>query len=185
MVRDPSPAWRAQREYFLSIGLPDAGLDRYFNSGVLRASRQDWASIGKECLALVRTRGERFRFPDQDALNLCCGSRRLPMSLKWNFPIFLLNSGVQRSLRPAIYHFMSNPRPWQGSFAPWGRSWHAPYPRLIAQHPELARFLGPLPISRRIKYTVQQRFKQLAERRRYRRPDIQARIAAIEQDAVI
>lgn len=185
MIESPRGPWPARRAYFSAIGIPDARHAAYFNSGVVRASRTDWEALGRECLDLCRRRGARFTFPDQDALNLVVGDRVALASFRWNFPPFFLNFGAEADIAPRLYHFMSNPRPWQGAFAPWGKAWHAPYGALAAAWPDLGGALRPLRRARFYKYAAQQRFKRYREARTWGTPAVKARIDASEARAVV
>ena len=185
MIESPRGPWPARRAYFRSIGIPDARHGTYFNSGVMRVSRSDWDAVSRECLALCRRQGERFAFRDQDALNLVVGGRAALASFRWNFPPFFMNFGAEASIGPRIVHFMSNPRPWQGAFAPWGRAWHAPYAALAAARPDLARTVAPLRRARFYKYAAQQHLKRLIEARTWGTPAVRARIGALEGRAAV
>jgi lipopolysaccharide biosynthesis glycosyltransferase len=174
-----------QRKYFETIGLSPDRVVNYFNSGVLRADRQGWAEISSRTLELIRSRGSNFRFPDQDALNLVAAERYLTMSFKWNFPVFLLNTGLDKIVKPRIYHFMSNPRPWQGSFQPWGRKWHSTYQELVAKHPELGPHKPGLPAHRYLKYFLQQHYKKRVETVIWRSQEIFDKTGKIETEAFL
>ena len=185
MIGSASGPWPARRAYFRSIGIPDERQGAYFNSGVMRVSRTDWEALSRECLDLCRRSGERFTFRDQDALNLVVGSRAALASFRWNFPPFFMNFGAEDEIRPRLYHFMSNPRPWHGAFAPWGRAWHAPYAALAAARPDLGRSLKPLRGLRVYKYAAQQRLKRFHESRTWGTPAVRARIGALEARAAV
>ena len=73
------------------------------------------------------------------------------------FSALLLSCGLQDLIAPKIYHFMSNPRPWNGPFRPWGRTWYDPYLILAKDYPQLQSFLKPIGRRLTIKYTIQQR----------------------------
>jgi hypothetical protein len=146
-----------------AIGLDADQAGAYFNTGVMRINRVGWDDIGLEAWK-VASKGEHgFRFPDQDPLNIVATKNRLPMSLAWNFPIFMRNARVEASIKPRMYHFMSNPKPWQGSFAPWKKAAYAPYVELMRRYPALAPYNAALPLKRRIRYQLQQRYKQITE----------------------
>jgi lipopolysaccharide biosynthesis glycosyltransferase len=85
------------------------------------------------------------------------------MSFRWNFPIFFRNCGVEANIRPAIYHFMSKPKPWDGTFPPWSRKFYRPYLELLAEFPDLAAYAKPMPLQRKLKYLTQQNIKRLQE----------------------
>ncbi|HEY3695991.1 glycosyltransferase family 8 protein [Phenylobacterium sp.] len=141
--------------YRQQIGLTGAAED-YFNSGVLVIDRAGWGAIAETCLGVYRERGEAFRFPDQDALNLGARDACTLISNRWNFPGFLIGSRAEAVALPRIYHFMSNPRPWNVAAQPWGEAWGAPYRGLLADHPELS-FLKPSKSRMHVvRYCVQQ-----------------------------
>lgn len=185
MIASADGPWPARRAYFRQVGIPDDAQERYFNSGVMRFGLSDWDAVSRECLDLCRRKGDGFAFRDQDALNLVVGDRRDPVSFRWNFPPFFLNFGAEQTIRPRLYHFMSNPRPWQGPFRPWGGAWHAPYAPLAARHPDLARTMRPLRAARYCRYVVQQRVKQFRESRIWGAPGVRARIDAMEARASV
>lgn len=185
MIASPDGPWPARRAYFRRIGIADRAQERYFNSGVMRFGLSDWDAVSRECLDLCRREGHGFAFRDQDALNLVVGDRGDLASFRWNFPPFFLNFGAERAIRPRLYHFMSNPRPWQGAFRPWGSAWHTPYAALAARHPDLAGTLRPLRAARYGRYVVQQRVKQFRESRIWGAPGVRARIDAMEARASI
>jgi len=146
--------------YFQSLGISPQHQHLYFNTGVLRVNRDGWDEIGMEAWRLFRTYRERSRFPDQDALNLAGMARRIPMSLAWNFPIFMLNAGVRERIVPRISHFMGSPKPWHGSFLPWDASAHQPYVDIVTKYPELAPHLPVMAPARKVRYVFQQHFKR-------------------------
>lgn len=174
-----------QRAYFKEIGVSPERLRTYFNSGVLRFDRDSWTKISADALREVRSRKTSFRFPDQDALNLVAGEKCLTMSYKWNFPAFLLDTDLRDLIKPRIYHFMSNPRPWQGPFHPWGRERHSIYLDLVARHPELAPYWPTLSTPRYLKYFIQQYYKKWFESAVWRSPELSDRVAAIEYGAFV
>jgi UDP-glucose:(glucosyl)LPS alpha-1,3-glucosyltransferase/UDP-D-galactose:(glucosyl)LPS alpha-1,3-D-galactosyltransferase/UDP-glucose:(galactosyl)LPS alpha-1,2-glucosyltransferase len=74
--------WSAGRP--AALGLP--GPEAYFNSGVLLFNLAEMRRDGRgEALRrLVRERGDELLWPDQDALNLVLGERRLALHPRWN-----------------------------------------------------------------------------------------------------
>jgi lipopolysaccharide biosynthesis glycosyltransferase len=185
MIHEPSRGSTARRAYFRSIGIPDGQLDRYFNSGVFRVHRTDLAEISRECLKLCRENGSRFRFSEQDAFNIAFGRDVALMSFKWNFPVFFMNCGYDQLIAPRLFHYMSNPRPWQGAFLPWGSQAHRAYYDLVQQHPELACYLQPHRGLKAVKYRAQQRYKRLVERHTWTDPQVRARVERFEREAVV
>ena len=146
-----------------AIGLNEIQARSYFNTGVLRINRAGWDEIGRAAWGLCQKHAESFRFPDQDPLNIVGVDRHIPMSLAWNFPIFMCNARVEAQIKPRIYHFMSSPKPWQGAFAPWSRSSHLLYHDMVKRYPILARYYPAFPVAKRMRYFLQQRYKQSTE----------------------
>jgi hypothetical protein len=153
---------RDVRQHFSALGISLHEACNYFNTGVLRINRNGWERTGRDAWDLFRF-GRQSRFPDQDVLNIVGGASRIPMSLAWNFPIFMRNSRVETEIAPRIYHFMSKPKPWQGTFAPWDAEAAAPYEDVIRRYPELAGRLSTMPPPTRLRYHLQQRYKQIFE----------------------
>ena len=149
--------------HMAAIGLTAAQSLRYFNSGVLRINRKGWDSIGMRAWEQFKRMGRTSRFPDQDALNLVSLGNRLPMSLAWNFPVFLRNSRVAKQIQPRITHFMSSPKPWQGSFPPWNDQACVPYADALEQYPSLIPFRLNFPFHRRAFYHLHQNSKKFSE----------------------
>ena len=174
-----------QRAYLDSIGLSASRVSRYFNSGVMRFGVDDLEPISKAVIALCKAHGQTFRFPDQDPLNVIFGRDYLTMSYKWNFPAFFLGTGFQTFIQPRIYHFMSNPRPWDGPFLPWGRAWSDPYVQLVARFPELEPFMKRIGRLRYAKYMLQQRYKRLFELPSWTTEDVRNSVLRIERESYV
>jgi hypothetical protein len=149
--------------HFSSVGLNRAECGTYFNSGVLRINRDGWDVIENAALDLYRRSDETSKFPDQDVLNFVARGHHIPMSLAWNFPIFMLNARVETKIAPRIYHFMSKPKPWEGTFPPWTFEAQRPYLELVRKYPKLIDFSVKMPGPKRVRYQAQQRYKQLIE----------------------
>jgi len=154
---------REIQAYFASLGVENSVAKPYFNSGVLLVNRASWAEISREALKFLTEKPELCRFQDQSALNFAGHARMRPMSFRWNFPIFFRNCGVEANIQPAIYHFMSKPKPWNGVFPPWNASFFEPYARLLGEYPGLAAYAPAMPVRLRVKYFLQQRVKKLQE----------------------
>lgn len=151
-------------DYFESIGMEQRNFNNYFNSGVLRINRHGWDKIGQNAMALFRRLRDRSHYPDQDALNLTAMDQRISMSLAWNFPVFLRNAGLEQEITPRIIHYMGSPKPWHGQFEPWKSSEYQAYLDAAQKYPTLIPFLPHTTWSRRLKYLLQQRYKQIWER---------------------
>ncbi len=154
---------RGISEHFAAIGIPPQQGCRYFNTGVLRINRMGWDEIGMAAWEMFQANHQAFRFPDQDVLNIAGGAKCIPMSLAWNFPIFMRNSRVETEIKPRIYHFMSNPKPWHGAFPPWGTNALTPYQEVVAKFPYLSRYRTHMSVPRQVKYHLQQRYKKVLE----------------------
>jgi hypothetical protein len=145
------------------IGFDPVQTKSYFNTGVLRMGRAGWDDIGTRAWIVSRDNPGKFRFADQDPLNMVAADHCIPMSLSWNFPIFMRNARVEARIAPAIYHFMSAPKPWQGAFAPWGIAGFRHYLDAVARYPALAPYNPALPLRRRARYRLQQIYKMAVE----------------------
>lgn len=115
--------------------LPDRarelGLASYFNSGVLLLAL-DALRTGRameEVAAFARAEGEQLVWPDQDALNVVLGQRRVPLSPRWNAmnavlerpeaeELFGAGAVAEARERPAIRHFEGpgTNKPWEPGF---------------------------------------------------------------------
>ncbi len=99
----------------------------YFNSGVMLINLEKWRAegIGEQCISLLQNNTGRYKFPDQDALNLTLKGQWQSLPLKWNVTkgIFLQSwkRSKRRSLspeqiealtRPAIVHYSGAYKPW-------------------------------------------------------------------------
>ena len=149
--------------HFRALGFAPDEAARYFNSGVILADREGWGPIGHEAWRLFTAQASPSRFPDQDVINLAGRGRHLPLSLAWNFPIYMMNARVADVVRPRIVHYMSNPKPWQGVFPPWTRAEYRPYDALVRRYPAIAPSRDVMSIRQRARYHLQQRYKRLLE----------------------
>jgi lipopolysaccharide biosynthesis glycosyltransferase len=154
--------WSEHRPAELGLAGPEA----YFNSGVLllnlAAMRRD--RRGEALRALVRERGEELLWPDQDALNLVLGERRLALHPRWNcmnsvltFPqareVFGAAAVEEARLRPGIRHFEG-----PGANKPWHLLCDAPGRRGYFAH----RRGTPWPRTRREGVTPANALRRLA-----------------------
>jgi lipopolysaccharide biosynthesis glycosyltransferase len=149
--------------YFDRLGVRNSPSTPYFNSGVLLVNRSSWAKISQDAINFLNEKPENCLFQDQSALNFAGHKKLIPMSFRWNFPIFFRNCAVEARIYPAIYHFMSKPKPWNGIFPPWNRSFYEPYVQLSREFPALAAYSPPMSLKTHIKYSLQQRVKKLQE----------------------
>jgi lipopolysaccharide biosynthesis glycosyltransferase len=151
------------QSYFDGIGIISTPERPYFNSGALLINRPQWAGIGRDALDYLAKSPSTCLFQDQSALNFVGHTRYAPMSFRWNFPIFFKNCGVETAILPHIFHFMSKPKPWNGVFLPWDRSFVEPYANLIAKYPDLRAYSKKMPLSVHAKYLGQQYYKCVLE----------------------
>jgi lipopolysaccharide biosynthesis glycosyltransferase len=163
LLADTGPLSRDLSRHFETLGLtPDQAL-RYFNSGVLRINRQGWETIGANAWDHFQHSPHSKRFPDQDALNIAGANLRLPLSLTWNYPVFMRNSRVESAIRPQIKHFMSSPKPWHGAFPPWTDESVEPYREALRTYPALLPYHQRMPLREQAVYHFQQRGKEILE----------------------
>ena len=174
--------WRNGAARMQAAGIAPDRCAHYFNSGVLHIAREGWDAIGQAALAMHRAAPPDQPFPDQDALNIAVGARVLPLSLAWNFPVFLRNAGLDRAIGPSIVHYMARPKPWQGAFPPWSDAQMHPYREVLARWPQLAPLLPAMSPARRAKYAVQQRVKQVLEAASWGRGGLRAAVLAAEAE---
>ncbi len=184
MIRDQGRMWRDRATYFRSIGLPDESQERYFNSGVMKAYRSDWEAFGRDCISLLgKPAAMKYAFRDQDALNLILQGKSDPISLRWNWPGFLNSAYFSDILTPKVVHYMSKPRPWDGSFPPWGEPASKPYREFILKYPRLAELYHPFRGWKWVRYHMQQRAKRAIDS--YDGPPMRSRIALSETRAIV
>jgi len=157
----------------------------YFNSGILRASRATWREIGLAAWEFLRDNPALCVNHDQSALNAICRGRRLPLSMKWNFPAYYHFYGLEGAVGPRITHFMSRPKPWNGVFPPWGKAQWQPYLDFVSSHPEVASGLDRFGFRKTVRYAVQQRLKWIDEHLHFgRRRSISRQVLAYEAKAL-
>ncbi len=185
LLADKSPLSRMLGKHLHSIGLNQTQALNYFNSGVLRMCCEGWGKIGRDSWDLFQRSGLSSRFPDQDVLNLAGLESRMPMSLAWNFPVFMRHSRVEDAIQPRIEHFMSSPKPWHGSFPPWTSEEHQPYRNALKRYPVLLEYVRSMPVRERALYHVHQRGKKLLETVTWGFSKRRSRILAYETDCLI
>ena len=167
------------------VGLSAAEGERYFNSGVIRMDRDAWEGVERTALQIFDQSTDKLSFPDQDALNKAGRGQNLPMSLAWNFPIFMRNARVEKQVKPRITHFMSQPKPWDGVFCPWNASATRPYRQLVAEYPALAEYLTPVSGGKRLRYKLQQAAKWVIETVTWGRGPKRAMILDYERKVIL
>ncbi|MBF0877584.1 glycosyl transferase family 8 [Gluconobacter cerevisiae] len=180
LLDDNSKAGEFVRNHFLGIGLNPEQSRQYFNTGVLYFNRSAWAVIAEQARTIIRSQNTMSRFPDQDILNIVGIERALPMSLSWNFPVFLFNARLENTIQPKIVHYMSQPKPWEGIFRPWKTGDYEPYPAFVAAYPEIAGLWKRGSLLRTVRYFAQQHYKCFCETRRWGHGALHAQILSYE-----
>lgn len=159
----PGRRSRDLQTYMNGLGI-SRSKQTYFNTGVMYINRVGWNELSKEALSFLIKRPGLCRFYDQSALNAVASTRHKPLSLRWNFPIFFRNFLVEGDIVPTIYHFMSQPKPWHGSFPPWDITFTRPYAAALRSAPHLAAYVNKLSPLNWARYTAQQQIKRIEER---------------------
>ena len=177
---------RSSREHLKKINrTSDDSRFKYFNSGVLSFSPGSWEAICSEALSLMQRHSGEFRYIDQDALNIVVGGRHGQISLKWNYPGFLLGLKSLDVIDKSIVHFMSNPRPWDGPFEPWGPRWNNPYVDLSTTLPSLVSVDTGYNRFRYFRYLAQTTLKRKIERRTWESIEFQDAVLNNEKAAIV
>jgi lipopolysaccharide biosynthesis glycosyltransferase len=131
-------AWRGT-EHTDERGLAQAD---YYNSGVLLLNLDEIRRSGAidELRDVALARGDALKWPDQDALNLVLGPRRLALHPRWNVmnSVLLFDNAVdvfgaeatdEARRAPAIRHFEG-----PGANKPWERGAEIPHRDLYRAH---------------------------------------------------
>ena len=160
-INDDTPEAATERAYMEGIGIGPDRYHDYFNAGVIRINRSGWGEIGHAAWDYIQANPEKCVCYDQSALNAVSAGRRLPMSIKWNYPSYWDFYKLGPGIRPRITHFMSRPKPWNGAFPPWGDADHQIYVRFAQDNPVLASGLNRFETRERMRYHLQQRYKWL------------------------
>lgn len=148
-----------QREHLVELGIPEANWPGYFNSGVMRINRNGYAELGQRAMAAYQAKATVIKYFDQDVLNIAGIEVCDHISPRWNFPSHLLGR-LDRSIPPAIIHFMAHPKPWHGPLPPWGKRYHQPYLDLASRFPQLSPFRPRMSGAKYLRYMLQQRAKK-------------------------
>jgi lipopolysaccharide biosynthesis glycosyltransferase len=118
------------------LGMDDPTV--YFNSGVLLMNLEQMRVDNRTAAlaACAREWGPRLEWPDQDALNLTLGHRRVALHPRWNCMNSVLTLKAARTAhgrwrvwqarrRPAIRHFEGPHKPWHDDADPADRELYA------------------------------------------------------------
>ncbi|HEY1596786.1 MAG TPA: glycosyltransferase family 8 protein [Thermoleophilaceae bacterium] len=119
-----------------------SGPDVYFNSGVLLMNLAGMRRDGcTEALRdFARAHARELEWPDQDALNVVLGSRRLPLDPRWNVmnSMFAFNAARRAFGRKALRDARRNPaiRHFEGPAGnkPWDSNSVVPLRELYVRH---------------------------------------------------
>lgn len=161
---EPTRSAAKFRAYLRNLGFDPIDGRPYFNSGVVYSNGDGWPDICDRSLQYIRGGHHLGTWEDQSALNVVAGPAMLPLSLRWNFPIFLHNTGLPLIVKPVMQHFMSSPKPWNGVFPPWSAAFTQPYRDLVKRYPEMRALTAGFSRPRWVKYHLQQRYKRVLER---------------------
>jgi len=82
----------------------------YINAGVILMDLDKWRKLGlvARCTKLVNN--IKFRFGDQDIINVACDGHIKRLSAQYNYSRVTRTDGIEK---PAIYHFASHPKLWE------------------------------------------------------------------------
>lgn len=115
----------------------------YFNAGIMLLNLDYWRrhDIGKQCVELLMRNSAKYRFQDQDVLNIVCQGRAEYLHPRYNCMTFFfarrefLKARIREeefdrvqeaSKSPAIVHFTWPSKPWhKGGFLPKREVWLA------------------------------------------------------------
>jgi lipopolysaccharide biosynthesis glycosyltransferase len=184
IYRHNSSYGREARNHFNKLGLKQERNINYFNSGVIKASITEWVGICHETKILIKKNISKYKYLDQDALNVVVGDSHGQLSLKWNFPGFFINA-FQSSINPTIYHFMSKPRPYDGNFSFFDKRFHDPYVALCIGHPELRSLYDPAKGLRLMKYKLKGFFKAYSEKAIWESEDLKSNVIQVESSSIV
>jgi Glycosyl transferase family 8 len=155
---------------------------RYVNAGVLVFHLADLAGFRERVLSQYAERGSSFPYRDQDAINSTLSDLIDHLEVEWNYPGFLLGVDWAARDNARIVHFMSDPRPWDGSYLPWRRDGHRPYEDLVRQHPELSPYWRRPRGARALRNHAQQIYKAFTEGRHWRSAPFRACLQLVYPD---
>jgi lipopolysaccharide biosynthesis glycosyltransferase len=161
------PGHERQQAYLTKLGLPRETWGGYFNSGMMLGDLTAWRSVTKPALEFYQRYPERCLYFDQCALNATAYDRITHVPARWNFLRSHMVLPAYRSIDPAIIHFASRPKPWDGGIAPWGPAMFRPYVELAAQLQGLDLPWRRQPWYRMIGYDLRERLQMLTADRAY------------------
>ncbi|SHJ53712.1 glycosyltransferase family 8 protein [Propionispora hippei] len=87
----------------------------YFNSGVLLLVRNHWNNyqVANKALTLLAQEPQKFRYPDQDVLNVVLSGKITYLGQEWNRinTPYIADDGIR------FLHFAAHPKPWSIAWA--------------------------------------------------------------------
>ncbi len=152
----------AARDYTAIVDMMEKGkTTSYFNAGVLKFHREGW--IGAEAFDLfVNDPDACDGRHDQGALNAVCGSALTLISNRWNFPKHFLHWVDMSSL--SVVHYMAHPKPWHGTFFPWGPAESRVYSEMRKSSPLYDALYRGISLDRMLVY----KYRSARDRLRYK-----------------
>jgi len=157
LMRGTSKSWLRDASINMDrMKIPPRRRKDYFNSGVLRANVEGWSEAGRRAVKYWLATPD-LDHRDQDALNGALWRNHILISSRWNFPKQLLGLTARDRVQPAIIHFLGQPKPWHGSYAPWSSEEVRPYREILARYPALRPYCPRLPFAQGMAYKVKAR----------------------------
>lgn len=152
LLRDTGRTWLRDADLNMDrMNIPPEQRSNYFNTGVIRSSVEGWQEVGLRALEYyLATPG--LEYHDQDALNGTMSENHILISSRWNYPKQLLGMRMRQLIQPAIIHYMGQPKPWHGNYAPWNDDAVQPYRDMLAAYPALRPYCPRLPLGREFAY---------------------------------
>jgi lipopolysaccharide biosynthesis glycosyltransferase len=166
VLGDLGPLWRTRMDGALAAAVRDkfvpcigaavglaglpwlAGLGRapYFNSGMLLLDLRRWREedVTDRLLRVLAEHGDRFSYPDQDALNAVLVGRWCRVGARWNALIGRADRGAGWQRRwnppsggPSVVHFVGRTKPWLEPDIAYADS-YAPYLQAVRCGPPVS-----------------------------------------------
>jgi len=146
--------------HFQRLGLHPS--NRYFSAGVLLMNLNKWSE--GDATSLIRSWASEYSqlmtHSDQDALNVILAGQVMPLHLRWNLQVPLIEpvkygwnctrEMAEAVAQPGIVHYT-------GSAKPWHREYPAPYQNLyfhyLAETPWKGQLPPPMTIAQRLRRT--------------------------------
>jgi lipopolysaccharide biosynthesis glycosyltransferase len=104
--------WQNEKNFLKGLGFgPDAP---YFNTGVLLIDADRWRTenVTARCLEFASRHSDDLKAADQTILNALLHESFQPLAAEYNILVHLHSRRETLPLRPGIYHFLGQPKPW-------------------------------------------------------------------------